>query len=146
MKTFLALNCVILLACLSQVRSATIPAGTIITLRTLQSVASIDQPGTQVPFALAYPVVVNGKVALPAGTYFSGRVITSRRMTMSPDVLTVNINAGRIAGREVPVVTTGPQHLTDNYKTPDGAELSFGWDNVATGTRIQFQLARPIVF
>src|SRR6516225_4092697 len=88
---------------------ATIPAGTTLVVRTLHSVSTADAPGKAVAMQLDKDVVVNGKVALPAGTKISGRVETSKRTrtpTRSQD-LTVNITGAQVHGRTVAIKTTG---------------------------------------
>jgi hypothetical protein len=114
-------------------------------VRTVKAVASVDMAGTPAPAELEYPLTVNGEVILPAGTYFSGKVITSRRLLRSPARLTVNLTAVRVGGRDIPITTTGPQPLSDVLADRGSVGISRGYYTVAAGKRIQFQLARPIV-
>jgi hypothetical protein len=115
-------------------------------VRTVNAVVSDDMAGTPVPAKLEYPVTVNGKVVLPAGTYFSGKVITSRRLLRSPDRLTVNLTAVRLGGRDIPLTTTGPQLLSNNFNLVEAnVTVSLSDEVVPANKLIQFQLARPLV-
>ena len=145
MKTLLSIVCGVLVGSVCQATGATIPAGTIPTVYTLQTVSSIDMPGTPVPAQLVEPVSVNGKVVLPAGTYFSGKIITSRRLISSSDRLTVNLTGVRFGGHDIPVTTTGPRLLANNFRASSDVKVSRAWDTIAAGKRLQFQLARPVV-
>ena len=66
-----------------------IPAGTRVPLVMINSISSKhSQPGDPVYLESVYPVVVNGRILLPAGTNVSGSVIRSKR-------------PGRVKGRGV---------------------------------------------
>ena len=146
MKTLFAITCAILVGWTCQAIGATLPAGTVLTVRTVKAVASDDMPGTPVPVKLEYPVALNGKVVLPAGTYFSGKVITSRRLLRSPDRLTVNLTAVRLGGRDIPLTTTGPRLLSNNFNLVEAnVTVSLSDEVVPANKLIQFQLARPLV-
>jgi hypothetical protein len=145
MKSVLSIACGLLVGWACQAIGATIPAGTILTVYTLQTVSSIDMPGTPVPAQLVQPVAVNGKVVLPAGTYFSGKIITSRRLISTSDRLTVNLTGVRLGGPDIPITTTGPRLLANNFRASSDVKVSLAWDTIAAGKRLQFQLARPLV-
>ena len=145
MKTLFWITCAMFLGWACQATGATIPAGTILTVYTLQTVSSIDMPGTPVPAQLVEPIAVTGKVVLPAGAYFSGKIITSRRLISSGDRLTVNLTAVRLGGRDIPITTTGPRLLANNFRASSDVKVSLAWDTIAAGKRLQFQLARPVV-
>src|SRR5881227_2814743 len=68
----------------------TIPAGSLLVVRTLHGISSIDAPGTRFPAELAKDVVVNGKAVLPVGTKVSGQIATSKRTHTSSQRLTVD--------------------------------------------------------
>ena len=145
-KTLLSVTCALLLASVFQSSGATIPAGTVLTVRTLEAVCAIDMPGTAVQARLEYPMIIHGRVILPAGTYFSGEVSTSKRLTMSNTRLTVNLTAVRVGGRDIPVVTTGPQLLSNSIKVGRGrVEVYLADETIAASKRVQFRLARPVV-
>ena len=145
MKIGLSIACVLFVGSLCQAIAATIPAGTILTVSTLQTVSSIDVPGTPVPAQLIEPLALNGKVVLPAGTYFSGKIITSRRLISTGDRLTVNLTALRFGEHEIPITTTGPRLLANNFRASSDVKVSLAWDTIAAGKRMQFQLARPLL-
>ena len=145
MKTLFWITGAMFLGWACQATGATIPAGTILTVHTLQTVSSIDIAGTPVPAQLVEPVAVNGKVVLPGGTYFSGKIITSRRLISSRDRLTVNLTGVRLGGRDIPITTTGPRLLANNFRASSDVKVSLAWDTIAAGKRLQFQLARPLM-
>ena len=145
MKKLLSIACALLLGWVCQTIAATIPAGTILTVSTLQTVSSIDVPGTPVPAQLIEPLASNGKVVLPAGTHFSGKIITSRRLISTGDRLTVNLTALRFNGHDVPITTTGPRLLANNFRASSDVKVSLAWDTIAAGKRMQFQLARALL-
>lgn len=145
MKKVLSFTCGLFVGSICQVIGATIPAGAILTVSTLQTVSSIDVPGTPVPARLEQPVAVNGKIVLPAGTYFTGKIITSRRLISTSDRLTVNLTAVRFGGHDIPITTTGPRLLANNFRASNDVKVSLAYDTIAAGKRLQFQLARPLV-
>ena len=145
MKMLLPIASGLLVGWACQATCATIPAGTILTVYTLQTVSSIDAPGTPVPAQLLQSLAVNGKVVLPAGTYFSGKIITSRRLISSRDRLTVDLTGMRIGGRDIPITTTAPRLLANNFRASSEVKVSQVWDTIAAGKRLKFQLARPVV-
>jgi len=136
----------LLIAAVQKSWGMTVPAGTILIIRTLSSVSAEDIPGIAVPAELARPVAINGKVAIPVGTHVSGKVITSHRVTRSSDRLTVDLVSVRLAGRDVPITTTGRQPLSNDIKTRRGIGISRTNYTVPKGKLMQFQLARPLVF
>lgn len=128
----------------------TIPAGTTLVVRTLQSITSRDVPGTRFPVQLENNVVVRGTVALRAGTRGSGQVITSRRTQQSSQRFTVDITELVVNGRSIPVKTTGAVQLNDTRFSSrrGGRNIPVEAANfpVAAGRSIQVQLARPLQF
>ena len=136
----------LLIAAVPESWGTTVPAGTILVIRTLRSVSAQDMPGLAVPAELARPVAINGKVAIPVGTHVSGKVITSYRFTRSSDRLTVDLVSVHLAGRDLPITTTGRQPLSNDIKTTSGIAISRTNYTVAKGKLMQFQLARPLVF
>ena len=123
---------------------ATIPAGTILSVRLLNPVSSKDSPGRIFHAQLEHNITVGGKVALASGAKFSGKVVTSRRLTSSPHDLTVDLVAVQVNGQNVPVTTTGAQPLSNNVTTMGGVAVSRNSYTVASGKRMQFKLARPL--
>jgi hypothetical protein len=123
---------------------STIPAGTVFSVRLLNPVSSKDSPGRVFHAELQHNITVGGKIALAGGTKFSGKVITSRRLTSSPHDLTVDLVAVQVNGQNVPLTTTGPQTLSNNVTTMGGVGISRNSYTVASGKRMQFKLARPL--
>lgn len=129
------------------VPAATVPAGTTLIVETLEAVTSTDTPGTRFAAQLANNVAVNGKVILPTGTKVSGKIATSRRMVTSTERLTVDLIDVQAAGRSVPIKTTGPRPLSNDYKTTrHNVAVSRAGYKVVAGKRIEFQLAQPLNF
>ena len=126
--------------------AATVPAGTILTVQTLEAVTSTDTPGTRFAAQLANNVSVKGKVILPAGTKVSGKIATSRRTVSSTERLTVDLIEVQAGGRTVPIKTTGARLLTNDYQTRNDRGISRGAYKVNVGKRIEFQLAQPLNF
>lgn len=124
--------------------AATVPAGTILVVQTLNTVSSTDAPGTRFAVKLANDVAVNGKVILPAGTKLSGKVETSRRTVSSSQRLTVNLTEVQVGGRSVHIKTTGARELSNDFKTRGGIAVSRAGYMVRAGKRIEFQLAQPL--
>ena len=124
--------------------AATVPAGTILVVQTLDAVSSTDAPGTRFSAQLANNIAINGKVILPAGTKLLGKVETSRRMVSSTQRLTVNLTDVHVGGGIVSIKTTGARELSNDFKTKRGIGVSRGAYTVPAGARIQFQLAQPL--
>ncbi|MFZ1219296.1 MAG: hypothetical protein WAO00_08380 [Chthoniobacterales bacterium] len=126
-------------------RSATVPAGTILIVRTLHALTSTDAVGTRFPVQLANNVAANGKTVLPPGTKFSGKVVTSRRTVSSTQRLTVDLTDVQVGGHNVPIKTTGA-YLVDNqnFKTARGTSVGRGDYSVPVGRHLEFRLAQPL--
>jgi len=123
----------------------TIPAGTLLVVRTLHGISSIDAPGTRFPAELAKDVVVNGKVVLPVGTKVSGQIATSKRTHTSSQRLSVNIADVQVGGRSLPIKTAGAIGLEQStLKTRRGVSVSTYSYQVPSGRRIEFRLAQPL--
>ena len=136
--------CALLLSAVSHSFSATVPAGTILIVRTMNAISSVDAPGTPFQTQLEQSVAIDGKVVLPAGTKIAGRIVTARRTVSSNQRLTVDLTAVQIGGRKVPLTTTGAQFLSNDIKTLRGTSVSRANYTVASGKLMRFQLARPM--
>jgi hypothetical protein len=123
--------------------AASIPAGTILTARTVEPVSSHARLGMPFKAELEQDVVIKGKVLLRAGTPVIGVVETSLGTRPSSASLTVNLKAISLNGRNVPVQTTGAYRL-DRFKTRRGISVSGREWNFPYRTRLAFQLAQPI--
>ena len=126
--------------------AGTAPAGTILFVKTLEAVTSTDTPGTRFSAQLAKAVTVKGKVILPVGAKVTGKIATSRRTVSSTEKLTVDLIDLQAGGRNVPITTTGPRPLSNDYKTKGGTPISRAGYKVNTGTLVEFQLAQPLNF
>jgi hypothetical protein len=125
--------------------ASTIPAGTVLIVRTLLALSSVDVPGTLVPVQLVNNVSANGKVILPAGTKLNGKVETARRTVSSSQRLTVNLTSVQVGGRSVPIRTTGAYQVdNNNFKTARGISVGRVNYTVAVGRQMQFQLAEAL--
>ena len=125
----------------------TVPAGTTLVVRTLHNISSVDAPGKAVSMQLDKDVVINGKVALPAGTKISGHVESSKRThTRASQPLTVNISDAQVHGRTVAIKTTGAVSLENPLArtTQRGTQVSTYGYQVPSGTKVQFRLAQPL--
>lgn len=124
---------------------ATIPAGTSLIVRTLETITSVDAVGTSFPVQLADNVVVNGKVVLPAGTKLTGKVVSSRRTVSSTQRLQVDLTQAMVGGRTIPITTTGASQLDNTrFKTRNDVSVSRAGYTVPAGRVIQFHLAKPV--
>ena|ERR1051325_1370712 len=122
----------------------TIPAGTTLAVRTLETITSVDTIGTRFPTELAGNVVLNGKVLLHTGTRFSGRVVTSRRLHSSNARLTVELTQAAIGGKTVPVKTNVYQVDNNRFKSRNDVSVSRAGYPVNVGTVLHFRLAQPM--
>lgn len=123
--------------------AATIPAGTLLRARTAQPISSHEHVGAHLKAELEQPVIVKGKIVLPAGTRLTGVVESSLKNRFSSSALKVNLQAISVNGRSVPVQTTGSFQL-DRHVTSRGISVSGREWNFPYHTRIAFHLAQPV--
>jgi hypothetical protein len=124
---------------------ATVPAGTSLIVQTLETITSQDSPGTRFSAQLATNVVVGKKTVLPAGTHFSAKVITSRRIVSTSQRLTVDLTSATIHGRTVPIKTTGAVQVDNtNFKTKNDRYVGRAAYSVRAGKYLEFHLAQPL--
>jgi hypothetical protein len=121
--------------------ASTIPAGTTLKVKTLDAVSTKDIVGRPFKVQLAEDVMVQGKVAAPSGTTFTGKIITSTKVGKSP--LSVDLTSVSVRGREVPVKTTGPiePHSIDRGRRRQVKTHDF---ILPPGSSMQFQLAQAV--
>ena len=126
--------------------AATIPAGTVLVVRTLQALSSVDARGTHVPFALVNDVRAGGRVALAAGTRANGRVITARRTVSSSERLSVDLISVQVGNRTVTVRTTGALQVDNNSfrTTRHNIPVSRANFTIAAGRQMRFPLAQAV--
>jgi hypothetical protein len=121
----------------------TLPVGTHIAVKTLDSVAETDSPGKRFAAQVAGDLTVKGRVVLPAGTKVTCKVVTSRALMASSKGLTVDLTHVDVGGHAVALKTTGAVPM-DSYTTSRGVALSRSGYHVASGRVLQFQLAQPL--
>ena len=126
--------------------AATIPAGTTLVVRTLNTIHSNDRVGRTFKAQLDQDVAVNGKAVLPKGTKVSGKIEASQWNPRNSQPLTLNITDLSIGGRSVPVKTTGG-FVVQHVSMHGGARargISVGPFLAQHGTRLEFRLAQPV--
>src|SRR5438046_8004686 len=87
--------------------AATIPAGTTLVVRTLNTLQSTDRVGRTFTAQLDQDVAVNGKVVLQAGTKFDGKIESSQANPFRSGPLALNLTDVSINGRTIPIQTVG---------------------------------------
>lgn len=104
--------------------AVTVPAGTILIVRTQDTISSSDNPGRKFAAKLDTNLVVNRKVVAPAGSKVYGRVNSSQsagrafgRSTLSISLTDISIN-----GRFVRISTSSSMHSG----TPSGGKTVRG--------------------
>jgi len=125
--------------------SATIPAGTTLTISTVSLITSQDAVRSSFEAKIAQDVSVKGSVVLKAGTKAFGKVSSSRRNPRKSEALSVELASIDVNGRRIPVKTTslephGPPQTARQARYGHTA----GTTVVNPGTRMQFQLLQPV--
>ena len=126
--------------------AATIPAGTTLVVRTLDTIHSTDRVGRTFTAQLDQDVAVNGKVVLPKGTKLFGKIEASQANPRNSQPLTLNITGLAVSGRTVPVKTTGGFVLENKAKAGRARArgISVGPFVAPHGTKMEFRLAQPL--
>ena len=131
-------------ACLN---AATIPAGTMLTVKTVSLVTSQSTVGRSFEAKVAQDVSVKGNVALRAGTKVFGKIVSSRANPRKSEPLSVELASIEVNGRKVPVKTSsidpasGPRTARQAHYGHTG-----GTTVVNPGSTMQFQLLQPVTF
>jgi len=135
---------------------AAIPALTPVKLEIRkQLVSKVTKPGEFFPLRLAEPILINGTVAIPAGTEGIGEVVESKGggMAGSPGVLILaarylDVDGRRLRLRSMHIVQTGTNN--QDGATAVGVLLGFpglfitgGKTTVAEGTIAEAKTAEP---
>src|SRR5207248_10986167 len=71
--------------------AATVPSGTILVVRTLNTIQSTDRVGRTFSAQLDQDVAVNGKVVLRSGTKFDGKIESSQANAFGSGPLVSNL-------------------------------------------------------
>lgn len=125
--------------------AATIPAGTTLTVSTIDLITSQSVVGRSFAAKLAQDVSVRGNVVLKAGTKVFGKIASSRANPRRSGPLSVELASVSVNGRNVAVKTTS----VEPHGPPQTArQLRYGHTAGTTvvnpGTRMQFQLLQPV--
>jgi hypothetical protein len=96
--------------------AATIPAGTTVVVRTLNTIHSTDRVGRTFTAQLDQDVALNGKVVLRAGTKFHGKIEASQANPRNSQPLTLNLTDVSVNGRTIPVKTVSGFQLENKAK------------------------------
>ena len=126
--------------------AATIPAGTTLVVRTLNSIQSTDRVGRTFTAQLDQAVVVNGKLVLPVGTKFDGKIESSQANPFRSGPLVLNLTDVIVDGRTIPIKTVSGFEV-QNIAKRAGARargISVGPFVAPHGTRLEFRLAQPL--
>jgi hypothetical protein len=142
---FLATCC----ACfaVSSLNGATIPAGTVLDVKTASSISSQDPAGRSFAAQLDQDVAVKGQVLLKAKTQAFGKIKSSRANPRKSEPLTLELTSISVNGRNVSVKTNTVQPGSPT-KTARQARYGHtaGTVTVTPGTKMQFQLLRAVTF
>jgi hypothetical protein len=141
--TFIAMTCVYFAA--SSLDAATIPAGTLLSVKTTSSISSQDPAGRSFAAQLDQDVSVKGQVLLKSGAKAIGKIKSSRANPRKNEPLTLELTSISVNGRSVSVKT----HSVEPGSSPvTGRQARYGHTagtlTVTPGTKMQFQLARPV--
>jgi hypothetical protein len=142
---FIATCCVCFAA--SSLNAATIPAGTVLNVKTASSISSRDPAGRSFAAQLDQDVAVKGQVLLKAKTQAFGKIKSSRANPRKNEPLTLELTSISVNGRNVSVKTNTVQPGSPT-RTARQAQYghTVGTLTVTPGTKMQFQLARAVTF
>jgi hypothetical protein len=92
-------------------KSLTLPAGTMLLVRMMDSVSSRNPPGANFTTKLEYNLVVNGIVAVPAGTVIYGKVqsSTQARRVAGRSTFDIRLTQMVVQGNPIPIASSGYQ-------------------------------------
>lgn len=140
---FIAVCCVCF--AVSSLNAATIPAGTILNVKTASSISSQDPAGRSFAAQIDQDVVVKGQVLIKAGTKAFGKIKSSRANPRKSEPLTLELSSISLNGRNVAVKTNRVQPGSPT-RTARQAQYghTVGTLVVTPGTKMQFQLAAPL--
>jgi len=126
--------------------AATIPAGTIILVRTEKNIYSGDSAGRRFETRLARPLAAQGSVAVPSGTTAWGKVKSPRVSVGSTTrPLTLRLTELVIHGKTVPIKTDDFEASnTSPWYTARGVHVTAGRFLMPPGTILQFRLTEAV--
>ena len=142
---FIATCCACLAA--SSLNATTLPAGTVLNVKTASSISSQDPAGRTFAAQLDQDVTVKGQVLLKAKTQAFGKIKSSRANPRRSEPLTLELTSISMGGRSIPVKTNSVQPGSPT-RTAQQARHGFtaGTLTVTPGTKMQFQLAQAVTF
>jgi len=129
----------------ASLNAATIPAGTVLDVKTASSISSQDPAGRTFAAQLDQDVVVKGQVLLKAKTQAFGKIKSSRANPRKNEPLTLELTAVSVNGHNVSVKTNVVQ---PGSSPRTGRQARYGHTagtlTITPGTKMQFQLAAPL--
>ena len=140
-KNFLVLSICLWMATQLSSLAGTIPAGTTLMVKTLNTISTKDAVGKQFAAQLDQDIVVKGTVVARAGTKLIGKVETSTKVGSSP--LTLNLTAIAVQGRTIPIKTTGA-YKPESTARGRRRQVTSRDFILPVGAKMQFQLAQPV--
>jgi hypothetical protein len=128
----------------TQLLAATIPAGTTLMVKTLDTISAQDRVGKKFNAQLDQDVVVNGTALLRTGTKVFGKVESSRALSGRP--LTLNLTGISSNGREIPIATTQAFAAESTARKGPRNRVAITGSNFVFphGSKMQFNLAKPV--
>lgn len=111
--------------------SVTLPSGTMLLVRMMDSVSSRSRPGSTFTTKLEYDLAVDGKVALKAGTVIYGKVQQARQAgrAVGHSVLDVRLVSAVPSGSPIPIATS-------NFAEAGAASIKKAAGGAAVGATI----------
>jgi hypothetical protein len=129
----------------STLNAATIPAGTVLDVKTASSISSQDPAGRSFAAQLDQDIAVKGQVLLKAKTKAFGKIKSSRANPRKSEPLTLELTSISVNGRNVAVRTNSVQ---PGNPPRTGRQARYGHTagtlTVTPGTKMQFQLAAAL--
>jgi hypothetical protein len=129
----------------STLNAATIPAGTVLNVKTASSISSQDPAGRSFAAKIDQDVAIKGTVVLRTGTKAFGKIKSSRANTRKSEPLTLELSSISANGHNVAVKTNSVQ---PGSPTRTGQQARYGHTagtlTVTPGTKMQFQLVAPL--
>lgn len=127
------------------INAAVIPAGTVLTVKTVNLITSQTVAGRSFEAKIAQDVSVKGNVLLKAGTKAFGKIASSRANPRKSEPLTVELTSVSMNGHNVALKTNsvepaGPPQTVRQARYGHTA----GTTVVNPGTKLQFQLLQPV--
>ena len=126
--------------------TATIPAGTIIVVKTSHTINSKDPSGRKFKAQLAQGIGVNGKVVVPAGTSVGG-VIKSPSFTVGSTTRPLTLRLSELAINKRVITIKTDDFEADNsspWFTRRGIHVTGSSFLLHSGTLLGFRLAQPV--